>query len=189
MTYGSAAAFEGALKEISSKYTTKAKPISALPELKDLRIALNVAAADMRPLVVLRADADEQRSRLTNEVSALAWDGDRVGRFHYVVLEGETNFEGLKPGVGLTVVQPDPYGLGGDVIAEASLDASAKLLAKALDGGLRAFEAKARQHDAHVREARRRGIRWETELPVTDSHDRRGRRPDRRGPRPGRGDR
>ena len=43
MTYGSAAAFEGALKEISSKYTTKAKPISALPELKDLRIEIGRA--------------------------------------------------------------------------------------------------------------------------------------------------
>ncbi len=189
MTYGSAARFEEALKQVSAPYAAKARPIAGLPALKDLRIALNVAAADMRPLVVLRADDDDQRQRLRDAASTLAWDEDRVGRFHFVVLEGEATFEGLSPGAGMSVIQPDPYGLGGAVIAEAKAGATAKELAKALDRGLRAFEAKAREHDEHVREARRRGIRWETALPVTDSHDRRGRRPDRRGPRPGRSDR
>lgn len=193
MTYGDAAGLEEAMKEISARYTAKAKPIRGLPELKDLRLALNVAAADMRPLVVLRADDDGTRRRLTDAVIALAWNERLVGRFHFVVLEGETTFEGLSPDAGLSVVQPDPYGLGGTVLATASPRASAKLLAQALDLGLRTFEAEAREHDEHVREARRRGIRWETELPVTDSHDRRGRRPDhrpgRRGPGPGRRDR
>ncbi len=174
MTYGSALEFEGALKRISAQYEEKARPITELPTLRDLRVALNVAAADMRPLVVVRADKAPKRGDLVELVAELAWEQGRVGRFHFVVLEEEISFEGLVPEEGVHVIQPDPFGLGGTVLASHGLKASSKQLAGVLDEGLEAFTAKAREHDQHVREARRRGIRWETAIPVTDTHGREG---------------
>ena len=181
MTYGSAVEFQGALTRIGARYQSKARAIDGLPTLRDLRVSLNVAAADMRPLVVLRADKPAERSRLIAAVAKLVWKEERVGRFHFVVLESEATFEGLAPGQGLTVVQPDPYGLGGAVLARHELGATEPQLATTLDDGLEAFEASTREHDDHVREARRRGIRWETAIPVTDSHG--PRRRGREGPR------
>lgn len=179
MTYGSADKFEAALDQISGRYKAGASPLTGLPDLRDLRIALNVAAADMRPLAVLRADKDSERQRLIEAVAALAWQDDHVGRFHFVVLEGDETFEGLTPDAGLSVIQPDPFGLGGAVLASRGLGASGKQLGATLAEGFAAFEVKAREHDEHVREARRRSIRWETAIPVTDSHgrSRRGREP------------
>ena len=68
------------------------------------------------------------------------------------------------------MVQPDPYGLGGDVLATRGLTSTTPELAATLAAGVKAFEAAERDHDEHIREARKRGIRWETAIPVTDSH-------------------
>jgi hypothetical protein len=170
MTYGSTEEFQGALTRISARYEPKARPIEGLPTLRDLRLSLNVAAADMRPLIVLRADKPADRTRLTAAVAKLAWTEEWVGRCHFVVLESAETFEGLAPGEGITVVQPDPYGLGGDVLAKRGLTSTTPELAATLAAGVKAFEAAERDHDDHIREARKRGIRWETAIPVTDSH-------------------
>ena len=91
MTYGSPEKFTEALLEIGGKYEEQAKPIAALPTLANLRLALNVAAADLRPLVVVRAEDAEKREALVAQVAALAWSPDLLGRAHYLVLgEAET---------------------------------------------------------------------------------------------------
>ncbi|MEM9379513.1 MAG: hypothetical protein AAGB93_06130 [Planctomycetota bacterium] len=191
MTFGDADGLARAMRSTYAGYAAKAKPIEALPVVRDLRLGLNVAAADMRPLVVVRAGTGADARELASEVARVAWSTSVVGACHYVVLEGEQAFGGLSPEPGVTVVQPDPYGRGGEVLTHVDREAaSSPALASSIDRGVGAFSAEARRHDEHVREARRRGISWETETPVTDSHakDRPRRRPDGRGPR-GRRDR
>ncbi|MEM6569911.1 MAG: hypothetical protein AAF957_15985 [Planctomycetota bacterium] len=181
MTYGSADGLAKALRETYARYASTAKPIEALPVVRDLRLGLNVAAADMRPLVVVRGKDSAEAERLAGEVARVAWSASGVGACHYVVLDGASTFEGLTPELGVTVVQPDPYGHGGEVLAHAPSTTRGTQLARSITRGVKAFSAEAREHDDHVREARRRGITWETETPVTDTHakGRRGRRRDR----------
>ena len=51
-----------------------------MPELPDLRLALDVAAADLRPLVVLYSKDEKKRKQLRERVGSLAWSEDFVGR-------------------------------------------------------------------------------------------------------------
>ncbi|MGB0333490.1 MAG: hypothetical protein ACPGPE_16905, partial [Planctomycetota bacterium] len=163
VTYGSTEEFQGASKRISTRYEPKARPAAGPPTLRDRRLSLNVAAADMRALMVLRADKPADRTRQTAAVAELASTAERVGRLHLALLGSEETFEDPAPGEGIAVVQPDPYGLGGDVLAERGLAAT-------LAAGVKAFEAAKGDRDAHTRKAREGGIHWETAIPMTHSH-------------------
>lgn len=180
MTFGDAERFAKALTETAARYESKAKAISALPEVRDLRLALNVAAADMRPLVIVRGKDAKAAEALAKNVATAAWSKDHVGTCHYVVLSEETTFEGLTPELGVSIVQPDPYGLGGKVLAHAAPNAKAGAIAKAMAKGALAHDAKTKEHRAHIREARRRGIGWEPEIEVSDSRAKEGERRRRR---------
>ena len=107
-TYGSAEKFAEALSELSKTYAEKAKTIEALPTLRDLRQALNVTAADLRPLIIVRGKNAAEAKKLQAQVATTAWSEDVIGVGHYVVLAEEVNYEGLKPELGITVVQADP---------------------------------------------------------------------------------
>jgi hypothetical protein len=170
MTYGAVEGFVEALKSTAAKYADDAKSIDALPTLRDLRLALNVAAADMRPLVVVRGKDKDAAAALARKVAKFAWSKELVGTSHYVVLQAPETFEGLAPELGVSVVLPDPYGLGGKVLAHAKPDADAKALAKALTDGVAQQSVEPREHDDHIREARRRGIEWKSPIPVSDPH-------------------
>ena len=170
MSYGEVERFVAALDSTAAKYAEKAKPIEALPTLRNLRLALNVTAADMRPLVVVRGKDAAAAQALARKVAKLAWSKELVGDAHYVVLDAAVEFEKLAPELGTSVVQPDPYGLGGKVLVHVKPEADPKALAKALATGLEQHKVEACEHDAHVREARRRGIEWESPIPVSDPH-------------------
>ena len=168
--------FAEALVETAAKYEEEAKPIEALPVLRDLRIALNVAAADMRPLVIVRGESAAEAKKLEQRVATLAWSKETVGLGHYLVLDESTEFEGLAPKLGVSVVQPDPYGLGGKVLSHVAASASEEAALKSISDGIAKHDAKSREHDDHVREARRKGITWESEIPVTDTQKRKKKR-------------
>lgn len=174
-TFGSVEAFVEALDETARAHGKEAKAIHALPVVRDLRLALNVAAADMRPLIVVRGDDEEQRKALVEAACALAWGEPLVGRAHYVVLSGEQTVAGFTPEPGVTVVQPDAHGQGGKVLGHVPPDQAPGGLDAAITAAREDFEVAARHFREHVRAARRKGIRWETEIPVTDPHARRGR--------------
>lgn len=176
MTFGSATKLAEALTETAAEYSEEAKEIEALPTVRNLRLALNVAAADMRPLIVIRGKDEKATAKLSAQVAKLSWSKDLVGRSHYVVLHEETTFEELTPEVGVSVIHPDPYGLGGEVLSFAKPSLSGVKLAKAIEAGLAKHQPESREHDDHVREARRKGIEWESEIPVTDKDAKREKR-------------
>lgn len=173
MTYRTEERFAEALVSTAEKYEKKAKPITALPTVRDLRLALNVAAADMRPLVVVRGANEKKTAALVKTVAKLAWSDELVGTCHYVVLDEETTFEGLTPKVGVSIVAPDPYGLGGEVALHVPERTSESKLREAWIDAVAEYEVETREHREHVREARRKDITWESELPVTDPGSRR----------------
>ena len=172
MVYGTAEEFARALREIAEEQRTALdQPIEALPELPDLRIALDVATADLRPLVVAYANDTEELARLRELLQAPAWSESLVGRLRYVVLEGEdalAGFEDMKLSPGVSVVQAEAYGRGGEILAHAGTGTNAAELAKLLATGLEKFDAKSKNVRAHIRDGARAGIEWETAIPVTD---------------------
>ncbi|MFK7740620.1 MAG: hypothetical protein AB8H80_09880 [Planctomycetota bacterium] len=168
MTYGSVTRFVAALDEISSRYADRAKTIQALPVIKNLRLALNVAAADLRPLVILRGRTEDEVNTLSELAASVAWSSIGIGRCHYVVLTEEVTHEGLTPGLGITVVQPETYGRGGKVLAEIDADATTALMQKQLIRGFTAHDVADKHHEQHVANGRRQGIRWTSETKPTD---------------------
>jgi len=144
-----------------------------LPVIKDVRLALNVSACDQLPVVIGCAMDEKQMKTMEKSLAKLAWDDAFAGRFSWVVT---TNVDDLKPlqgrksRTGIFVVQPDPYGVKADVLAEIPHQATPARMKKALAQALKKFDRKPKDVQRHIRTGRRSGVRWKTEIPVTDSH-------------------
>ena len=156
-----------------------------LPRIVDVRRAINVAACDNLPLVIVVAkDVAEQRT-LEARLAPLAWHDANMGRFLYVSTTDRKELAPLgkvKPGSGYVLVQPDAYGRKGERLVQVPASATAKTLQAALTRAGKAYQPLDKSHHReHVRDGKREGVHWETEIPVTDP----GRPPHGKGP-PGR---
>lgn len=177
--FSDAADFASYLESTWERYSKKAKPLAELPVHDDLRLALNVASCDLRPLVVLRAKSDKARAQLTSRVAELAWEESHVGRQHFVVLDGAElpeAFAKLDLKEGLTVLEPNAYGTGATVLAHEKASAKPEALARALDEGRAKHDPDDKVRAQHVRTGRRSGIEWESEIPETDPEEEGSRR-------------
>ena len=172
MVYRTAERFEEALRKIAKEQEAGSKhAIEGLPVLPDLRVALDVAAADLRPLVVLYSKDEKERARMRELVRPAAWSEKFVGRLRYVVVDDSKEleaFEGLMIEPGVSVVQAEAYGRGGRVLAHAGPRAPEKNLSEALKSGLGRFDAEAKNVRDHLRTGEREGIEWESAIPVSD---------------------
>ena len=72
----------------------------------------------------------------------------------------------LQPGI--SVVQAETYGRGGEVLAHAGPKTNESSLGKLISSGLARFDAQAKNVRAHVREGARKGIEWESAIPASD---------------------
>src|SRR5258708_1264239 len=77
--YRSSTEMAAGLREVAAKYP-EAKVPSALPEVASVRLAINVAASDGRPLVVI---AGKSRDRVRELLERTAWSEPFIGRFVY----------------------------------------------------------------------------------------------------------
>jgi hypothetical protein len=159
------------LARIAGQYTPRAEA-AALPTIANVRLALDVAAADNRPLVLV---VGKDAQALADKVAALAWSKEMVGRFVYALAAPGKDLaavSGVKEGAGLLVVEPDRFGLKGKVLAQAATTAE---FGEALRAGLAAFTRQPAEHFEHVRDGRIEGVFWETPFPVTDPEEARAR--------------
>ena len=160
--------FASVLDELASEHIKAPKGKAkerTLPLIKDLRLAMNVAACDSRPLVVLVGKNEKETKRMEGLLAPLAWSDELVGQFRWVSLsstETLATHEGMPVETGLHVVQPDEFGVTCEVLAKAKAGAKSKALREALTEGLEAFEApRFRRRGQHVREGERKGYSWE----------------------------
>lgn len=171
---GDAQALADLLKKTAAAHPGTRAP-KALPQSLDFRRALNVAACDNQPLVVIAVKNDARRKALEGRVAKLAWSERFVGRFQYAVVEDRGDLDVLTDAPradGVWVVQPGTYGLKGRVLSSVAATADDAALEAHLDQADRSFnrEAPSGGQRSHVRTGQREGIRWEPEIEVTDPH-------------------
>ncbi len=77
----------------------------------------------------------------------------------------------LEPGI--SVVEAEPYGRGGEVLVHSGAETTASELGKLISAGLARFDAQARNVREHIRRGEREGIEWVPAIPVTDPGRRR----------------
>lgn len=175
---GDAKALAKIITDASGKYRAK-KKAAALPQTYDLRRALNIAACDKQPLVIIRASSTSKRAMLEKRLAMMAWTDELVGRFHYAIVDAKQDktakatlkeIKGVPSGDGVFIVRPGQFGLTGEVIAKLPASAGDEKLQALLIKTDREYKAagSARSHRDHVRAGRRAGVDWETEIPVTD---------------------
>lgn len=141
----------------------------AIPAIKSLDLALNVASCDSIPVIVTVGRDPADVNALQAQLLPVAWNEEFGGQFIYA---DATMDKDLRSIVGLSdeqrgvyVVQPDAYGLSGKVLYrfDEHEDAGAKL-----HEVLASYQATPKNHGQHVQLGAKMGFRWYTETPVTD---------------------
>jgi hypothetical protein len=180
MVYGGDGAAEIAAMAEALRRAAAAHPGTdaprGLPVIEDLRRALNVAACDGQPLVVLRGGDGATEATLAR----LAWSDAYVGRCVYVRAAADAplaHVTGAAEGPGVLVVQPGAYGLDGAVVAQRALPADQAALTATLREGCARFRAAPKDERRHIAEGRRQGVDWKPVIPDTDPGPPAGRRP------------
>ena len=171
------------MEAIALAYPGKDKPVGRvpLPYLADLRLALNVAAADRLPLVAVFGNA-AQRKQMEQQLEPMAWADEFLGRALYVPVTQQEEFKavsGLKTKAGYVVIQPDIFGLKGKVIKEIPIQSTAAQVKQSLLMALGRHQPSTLTYEQHRSQGAAAGQRWESKTPNTDGIGR-----SRFGPRP-----
>lgn len=175
------------MKRISGKYQTK-DASHHLPLVTNVRLALDVAAADNQPLVVIFGSA-EDRKQLEPRMAMLAWNSEFIGHFIYVSARDAEALKQIKAhspggeglgGGGIVVIQPNKFGTEGEVIGQVKKDATNEEISQMLGSSLTRFAAATKTFQNHVREGHELGMFWETQIPVSDPQEKNARERGRR---------
>ena len=162
------------LRRIAEQYSgqsTAKKPSSVVPQVKSVRLGVNVASCDGLPIIVAVGKNQEEVDRLKQKLSEVIWDEELAGKFVYASTSNLDDLRivaGAESKTGILVVDPDTYGTTGRLISAIAPDVSTAELKKLLSEAARTFTRKSKSHRSHVRYGRRNGKRWETEVPVPD---------------------
>lgn len=171
--------FDG-IARIAEKYTPKGDIAdSRVPDFNSVKLALNVASADQRVLVLVVGDAG-QVAAAEKRLRGIAWDKDLVGRFHYdLETDAEGGWADLVSGddggePGIYLVAPDEFGLEGAVFERLDLDlGEAEIKASMLGANQKyAGNTDRKVYSEHVSKGRRTDKR--IEMPMEYGEDRDG---------------
>ena len=178
-TFGDASNMAATMRRIAAGYAGKGTggPPAELPRVANVRLAINVAACDNQPLVLVFGPDARARKDLEKRLAALAWSDRFIGQFVYVSASAArelADVEGAVARAGVLVVQPDKFGLKGKLLAQTAA-ATRDDLVRCLAEGARRYQRTEKTFAGHVREGHRKGVFWETVLPVTDPMEQRAR--------------
>jgi hypothetical protein len=173
-----------ALDKAAQKYQPKPEAGPApLPEVTTVKLAVNVAAADSQPLVVLGPGEPASARATKATLAGLAWTPEFVGHFVYASAATTDDLRTISSATGadgVLVVQPEKFGRSGTILARCPAGADAATVADTLRSGLKRFKADEKSFSDHVREGHRKRVFWETPIPVTDPMEQRARERGRR---------
>lgn len=184
--YEDAGAMAASLKRIAGEHELRkdaGEKTPPLPLVANVRLALDVAACDGRPLVVLRVGDEAARKALAEKLTAAAWSEKFLGQFVFVTatsLKELEAVEGVEAKEGLVVIEPDRFGQKGKVLKQVGSEVSAERLRDGLRSALERHERAEKNAFEHIRAGRREEVFWETVVPVTDPMELRAREEGRR---------
>lgn len=130
---------------------TKPPSLKTSPALSSLRLAINVAACDNLPLVVLGPEA---RPEFEKALTEMFFDSSWQGRF--VLVQGTaTEMDKLlhlkgKTVPAVAVIQADQFGLSGRILARLEPGENGDKLTSTLAMGAAGFQATARNFRGHL---------------------------------------
>ena len=180
--YKDASAMADELNRIAEKYPedlSAGETPPPVPRMKNVRLAVNVASCDGLPSLLVVGSDGASLKRMERSLGELIWDEQLAGLYIYGLTTSADDLSFIEGtgGSGFLVVQPDPYGLGGKVLKALPETLSGEELRGALLDLAGDFDRVPKTHGTHVRNGRRSGIAWETEVEVPDRQ-----RNSRRGP-------
>ena len=140
-----------AMDRMAQSYRASAPVSDELPKVESLRLALNIAACEGLPVVVVASRAAEK------QLAKAAWAPQNVGQAVYLRAE-------LQEGAQAYLIVPDKFGMK----IESSRPLDPKVGAQELHSLLSTLQSGPKDHRSHVQEGFAKGIRWETVVPVTD---------------------
>lgn len=159
---------------IAEKYPLKkVDGVPALPVTLTPTLGLVVAASEKQPLLVVLAEDAKRRDELEAKVAALAWSKTFEGRFTYAAASSMkkelSKVKGATITEGVLLIEPDTFGLAGDVVKEVPSNQIAQKLEDAMretnQKHVRVLRTKA-EHRALGYNA---GVFYEPILPVSGS--------------------
>src|SRR4051812_26822220 len=112
-TFGDAGQMTATMERLAREFETRksaAGKLPDLPQVASVRLAVNVAACDNRPLVILFARDEPARRKLIERLTPLAWSEPFLGQFVFTTASDAkelTTVEGGKAEEGILVVQPE----------------------------------------------------------------------------------
>ena len=169
-TFDDAAQMASRMNEIAEIYPGEGTASPAklgIPYLKDVRLALNVAACDTQCLVILYSPKGKDRRTLESLLLTLVWHEDLIGEFLFVATDQVADLAKVSEtgeSAGLLVVTPDTYGLEGRQVAFVPLKASSDMAHATLVAAAEANRMGSKDSKRHIGRGRREGVRWEQVL-------------------------
>jgi hypothetical protein len=179
-TFGDADRMAKSMRQVAALYPHKGSrevELPALPLVSNLRLAVDIAASDNQPLVILAAEDRTARARLAGMLQRLAWSEKFLGRFVYAEASRKdlSTIGGARLEDSLLIVEPDRFGLKGSLLKQVAATAPAEELASCLETGASLHRKDSDGFGRHAREGHQKGIFWETAIPVTDPMERQAR--------------
>lgn len=157
------------MNRVAGQYRGRGKP-SGLPAVETVRLGLNVAACDDRPLAIVLGESKQVQKVLEDKLASQAWSDQYQGKVVYTAgtKDDLNGIRGVRINRGYLFVVPNDFGTEGKIITQLPASASSKDLESALRTTVSTRRQEKLEHHQHVRQGSRRGIAWQTQIPVTD---------------------
>ena len=162
------------MKKIAKRYDVKPDVMftdTDLPFCKSLRLGLNIAAAEGRPLVVVAGNDQGEIDRVSEELVDKVWSEPLAGQFVYAAVTDPKDFdafENLDPFLGTAVILPGQFGITGKTMAQFESDADPDVVEKKLQEITAEFLSNSLDHRTHVNVGIGLDVDWKSEIPSTD---------------------
>ena len=170
--YASSDAMVADLKLVARQFspnTTKIESNRTVPQMKSVRLGINVASCDGLPGVVVFGKNRREVDQLNAKLGGVIWNEELAGKFIYASTTNANDLKivsGATRKTGILVIEPDAYGMKGRLIKAIDVDVSAGDLKSDLVRIANTFIRRTKTHGLHVRNGRRSGKTWKTEVPV-----------------------